>query len=121
MILAVTILLTIHAAAQTTHKHTGKITMHKKTPVKDTVIMNFKVCKSDNGYAICGQNPGNTNSTFEEPPKPRKHPVYEDCKANVIVLKGVPSLPKVAFPLDKPGPETQSGAFLGISSWNGLW
>ena len=93
----------------------------KKAIVKDTVVMNFKVCKSDNGYAICGEAPGNSNSTYEEPQKPVKHPVYEEAKSDVIVLKSVPLPPKIKYPMDKPGPETQSGAWIGVCSWNGIW
>lgn len=110
-----------NAAAQNAHHKIVKTTYRKKAIVKDTVIMNFKVCKSDNGYAICGEAPGNNNSTYEEPQKPQKHPAYEESKSDVIILKGIPEVPKVQFPLNKPGPETQSGAWIGISSWNGIW
>ena len=124
MALAISGFFYLNAGAQTTHnkvvKKHAKIKCILKV-AKDTVAMNFKVCKSDNGYAICGENPGNNNSTFEEPVKPRKYPAYEESKSNVIELKGKPEVPKITFPMTKPGPETQSGAWFGISSWNGIW
>ena len=111
----------LNANAQKTHNKLTKISRHKKAVIRGTVIYNFKVCKSDNGYAICGENPGNNNSTFEEPQKQIKHPVYEESRMDMIVLKGIAVPPKVTFPMDKPGPETQSGAWIGICSWNGIW
>jgi hypothetical protein len=121
----------LNANAQNKHAHTKKTLLggqHKTTrtfshrkAVKDTVVMNFRVCKSDKGYAICGETAGTNNSTYEEPPVPKKYPVYEAAKSDVIVLKGVPDGPKVPFPMNKPGPETQSGAWFGINSWNGIW
>ena len=111
----------INAVAQKTNHKVPHLMSHKKAVVKDTVIMNFRVCKSDNGHAICGEAPGNNNSTFEEPQKPEKHPVYEADRSDVITLKGKPEVPKVKFPMDKPGPETQSGTWIGVCSWNGIW
>ena len=51
----------INAVAQKTNHKVPHLMSHKKAVVKDTVIMNFRVCKSDNGYAICGEAPGNNN------------------------------------------------------------
>lgn len=122
IVLAIIGSININAAAQNTHHKIVKKTGRIKGILKDTaVVMNFKVCKSDNGYVICGETPGSNNSTFEEPVKPRNYPVYEASKSDVIMLKGKPEVPKVPFPLTKPGPETQSGAWFGINSWNGVW
>jgi len=111
-----------NANAQSIHHKTVKKTGRIKGILKDTVVvMNFKVCKSDNGYMICGETPGSNNSTFEEPVKPKKEPLYEPSKSDVIMLKGLPAVPKVPFPMTTPGPEIQSGAWFGINSWNGVW
>ncbi len=108
--------------AQNIHHKTLKKTGRIKCILKDTaVVMNFKVCKGDNGYMICGETPSSNNSTFAEPVRPKKDPPYETSKTDVITLKGVPAVPKVPFPLTIPGPETQSGAWFGVNSWNGVW
>ncbi len=94
---------------------------HRKKVAKDTVAMNFKVCKNNIGYTICGEAPTAENSTYREPAhKPEYTPDYEKSVA-AIILRGIPEIPKVKFPYDKLGPETQSGAFVGICSWNGAW
>jgi hypothetical protein len=94
---------------------------HRKKAAKDTVVMNFHVCKNNVGYTICGQAPTSGNSTYPLPAhKPEYTPDYEKDIA-AIVLRGIPEIPKVKFPYDKLGPETQSGAFVGICSWNGAW
>ena len=94
---------------------------HHKKAIKDTVAVNFKVCKNDIGYTICGEAPSSANTTFREPAhKPEYTPDYEKDIA-AIILRGIPEIPKVKFPYDKLGPETQSGAFVGICSWNGAW
>ena len=94
---------------------------HRKKAAKDTVVMNFRVCKNNVGYTICDQAPTSENSTYHEPAhKPEYTPDYEKNIA-AIVLRGIPEIPKVKFPCDKLGPETQSGAFVGICSWNGAW
>ena len=94
----------------------------RKKAARDTVIMNFKVCKNDIGYSICGQPVSATNTTFRmQPQKAEYQPDYEKDRAMIIVLKGIPVPPKVKFPYDGEGPETQCGEWIGICSWNGLW
>ena len=94
---------------------------HHKKAAKDTMAVNFKVCKNDIGYTICGEIPTLANSTYREPAhKPEYTPDYETDIATIILL-GIPEIPKVKLPCDKPGPETQSGEIAGICSWNGAW
>ncbi len=94
---------------------------HQRKAAKDTAAVNFKVCKNDVGYSICGETPSLANSTYHEPAhKPEYTPDYEKDIA-AIILRGIPEIPKVKFPNDKPGPETQSGEIAGICSWNGAW
>ena len=108
--------------AQGTKHKTIRKTGHIKGILKDTAaVMNFKVCKNDYGYVICSETPNSNNSTFGAPVKAKKYPVYEAPKSEVIILKGKPEVPKVQFPMTKPGPEIQSGAWLGVESWNGVW
>jgi len=97
------------------------IATHRKV-VKD--IMNFKVCKNDAGYTICGQVPSAQNSTYALPVyRPAYNPAYEPDRGVIIVLPGIMEIPKVKFPYDQPGPTAESGAFIGINSWNGggMW
>ena len=94
---------------------------HRKKAAKDTVVMNFRVCKNNAGYTICGQSPTMEKSTYRMPAhKPEYTPDYEKEVA-AIILRGIPEIPKVKLPYEKLGPETQSGAFVGICSWNGAW
>ena len=94
----------------------------RKKAAKDTLVQNFKVCKNNIGYAVCGETPTFQNSTYPEPPhRPEYTPDYEKDRACVILLPGIPGTPKVIFPYDKEGPDTQSGEFVGISCWRGAW
>lgn len=94
----------------------------RKKAAKDTVINNFKVCKNDAGYTICGQSRAAHNSTYALPVyKPAHHPAYEADRGVIIVLPGITEVPKVKFPYDKPGPTAESGAFIGENTWNGMW
>ena len=110
------------AAQKPVHVH-GKTTARKKAPVKDTVIQNYKVCKSDKGYAICGENPGAYNTTFDQEPQKlvMEYPPYEINQANIILLPTVPVHISYRVPYDKPGPEEQSGPWADVYGWNGIW
>ena len=97
------------------------ISTHRKA-AKDTVAMNFKVCKNDIGYTICGQAPSAQNTTYALPVyKTVQHPAYEPDRGVIIVLPGITDVPKVKYPYNQPGPTAESGAFIGVNSWNGAW
>ena len=99
----------------------AKTAGHKKA-TKEEPVQNFKVCKNDIGYTVCGQTPAFQNSTYREPVYRAKHaPDYETDAGVVIVLQGIMEIPKVIFPYNQPGPTAESGAFTGVNSWNGAW
>ncbi len=120
ILIAATILSLIYVDAMG-KRPSASIAVRKKA-AKDTVVWNFKVCKNDIGYTVCGQPVAEHNTTYPLPPHgPEYQPDYEKDRATPIVLRGIPAVPKVKFPYDQESPETQSGEWVGICSWNGLW
>ncbi len=94
----------------------------RKKVAKDTVVMNFKVCKNDAGYTICGQAPSAQNSTYSLPVYRSFHaPAYEPDRGVLIVLPGITEVPKVKFPYDKVGPTAESWEFTNTSPGDGMW
>ena len=112
----------VSAKAQKPAHKTGKITSRKKAPVKDTVIQNYKVCKDDKGYAICGETPGTANSTYsQESIYTPQYPAFETRPMDMILLPTTPVHTSYKIPYDQPGPDSQSGPWADVYGWNGIW
>lgn len=99
MALAIATTVATSAEAQTTEVCRRNVANNKTSCYDTRYAQNFKVCKDDAGYHICGEIPGPTNSTISPVPIETGHRPYAMTLANA-------AMPVAAAPQNQPYPNT---------------